>query len=58
MELPAQSFWEKKPRMEMAKEAYQDGRIKMRMITKGKRDRLRELAPLGDTSSTCPFLKL
>jgi len=38
--------------------AYQDGRIKMRMITKGKRDTIHGLAPLCDTPSTCPFLKL
>lgn len=31
--------------MEMAKEAYQDGHDKMRMITKGKRDMLHKLAP-------------
>lgn len=32
MELPAYSFWGKKSKMEMAKEACQDGHIKMRMI--------------------------
>lgn len=58
MELPAHSFWGKKQKMGMVKEAYQGGRIKMRMIQKGKRDRLHKPAPLCDSPSTCPFLKL
>lgn len=38
MELPAHSFEGKKPKMEMAKEANQDGHLKMRMTGTGNRD--------------------
>lgn len=49
MEWPAHSFRGKKGKMEMAKEADQDGRIKTRMITKGERNMLHKLAPLCDS---------
>lgn len=49
MEWPAHSFRGKKRKTEMAKEAYQDGRIKTRMITKGERNMLHKIAPLCDS---------
>lgn len=49
MEWPAHSFWGKKQKTEMAKEAYQDGHIKTRMITKGERNMLHKIAPLCDS---------
>jgi hypothetical protein len=58
MELPAHSFKGKKPKLEMAKEAYQDGHIKMGMVKKGKRDMVHKLASFCDSPSTCPFLNL
>lgn len=58
MELPAHSFRGKKPKMEMAKEAYQDGPVKMRLIKGGEMNMLHKFAPSCDSPSACPFLKL
>lgn len=42
----------------MAKKAYQEGHVRMRMLTKGKRGTLNKLAPLCASPSVCPFLEL
>ncbi|EGW05775.1 hypothetical protein I79_021648 [Cricetulus griseus] len=56
MELPAHSFLENKRILGMAKEAYQDGYIKVRMVLKGQGDMLHTLALWCECLSTVPKL--